>query len=133
MARQNQKRLTPKQQALEDIEAARASLAQHAALAAEEWNPRAVITRSISKHSAMWLGGAVVAGLAVIKLVWPSNHSNNRRDNFNAKAKNRGLFTLLLGPLLALGRQTAIDYAAHFLESQLPQKVSPNTSDAGSV
>lgn len=133
MARQNQKRLTPKQQALEDIEAARASLARHAVLAAEEWSPRAVITRSISQHRALWMGGAVLAGLAMLKLLWPSSHSNNQRDNFNTKAKNRGLFTLLLSPLLALGRKTAIDYAANFFESHLHRQVSPNTSDGETV
>jgi hypothetical protein len=133
MARQQQEQLTPKQQVLRDLENARASLAHHASLAAEEWSPRAVITRSIEKHRALWIGGAALAGLVLIKFVWPSGDSNNRRDNFSATAKNRGLFALLLGPLLALGRKTILDYGSQWFESYLRQKVSPNGPDAGTV
>jgi hypothetical protein len=129
MARQQQAQLTPKEQALQDLEAARASLAHHATLAAEEWTPRALITRSIEKHRALWIGGAALAGLALVKFAWP----NNQRDNFTTTAKNRGLVALLLSPLLALGRKSILNYGAQWFESYLKQKISPNGNDAGIV
>lgn len=129
MARQQQAQLTPKEQALQDLEAARASLAHHATLAAEEWTPRALIARSIEKHRALWIGGAALAGLALVKFAWP----NNQRDNFTTTAKNRGLVALLLGPLIALGRKSILNYGAQWFESYLKQKISPNGNDAGIV
>ncbi len=129
MARQQQAQLTPKEQALQDLEAARVSLAHHATLVAEEWSPRAVIARSIGKHRALWIGGAALAGLALVKFVWP----NNQRDNLTATAKNRGLLALLLSPLLAMGRKSILNYGAQWVESYLHHKVSPNASAAGTV
>ncbi|MFN0075057.1 MAG: hypothetical protein ACKVY0_01150 [Prosthecobacter sp.] len=129
MARQQQTPLTPKEQALQDLEAARASLAHHATLAVEEWSPHALVARSIEKHRALWMGGAALAGLALIKLVWP----NNRRDNLVATAKNRGLLALLLSPLLALGRKSILNYGTRWLESYLHKKASPNAPDLGTV
>ena len=133
MARQQQEQLTPKQQALRDLEAARASLAHHASLAVEDWHPRTMIARSIEKHRAFWIGGAVIAGVALMQLFRPGAIPNNSRDNPSRSSKNRGLFTLLFNPLIALGRQTVLDYGAHLLESILSRKISPNTSDPGTV
>lgn len=133
MARQQQAQLTPKQQALRDLEDARSSLAHHATLVAEEWSPRALLTRSIARHRTLWIGGAVLAGLALMKFAWPSGESNIRRDNFFAAAKNRGWFALLLSPLLALGRKAVLNYGSQMFESFLRQKISPNDPDAGTV
>ena len=133
MARQQQERLTPKQQALRDLEDARASLAHHAALAVEEWSPRALLTRSVEKHRALWLGAAAIAGVAVLKFIWPAGNSNNKHDNFFAGAKSRGLFALLLSPLLALARKSVLNYGSQWVETYLRTKVSPNDPDAGTV
>lgn len=133
MARQQQKPLTLKQQAVRDLEDARASLANHATLAADEWSPRAVVARSMERHRALWIGGAALAGLVLMKLVWPAGNANIKRDNIIADAKNRGLFALLLSPLVALGRKTVLSYGAQLFETFLRQKVSPNESDAGTV
>ena len=133
MARQQQAQLTPKQQALRDLEDARSALAQHATLVAEEWSPRALLTRSIARHRALWIGGAALAGLALMKFAWPSGDANNRRENFFTAAKKRGLFALLLSPLLALGRKAVLNYGSQMFESYLRQKVSPNGPDAGTV
>lgn len=133
MARQQQKQLTPKQQALRDLEDARASLAHHATLAAEEWSPRAMMARSMEKHRALWIGAAALAGLVLLKFVWPAGDSNNKRDNFITGAKNRGMFALLLSPLLAFGRKTVLNYGAQLFESFLRQKVSPNEPETGTV
>lgn len=133
MALPQQERLTPKQQALRDLEEARASLAHHASLAAEEWSPRALITRSFEKHRVKWIGAAALTGLALMKFAWPSSISNKGRDNFTSSAKNRGLFTLILSPILALGRKSLLNYGSQLLESYLYQKVSPNTPDSDTV
>ncbi len=133
MARQQQKQLTPKQEALRDLEDARASLAHHATLAAEEWSPRAVIARSIEKHRVLWIGGAVVAGLGLMKLVWPATVPANKRDNFIAGAKNRGWIALLLSTLVAFGRKSALNYGAQMVESYMRQKISPNEPRTGTV
>jgi hypothetical protein len=129
MARQQQEQLTPKQRVLRDLEAARASLAHHATQAAEEWTPRALIMRSFEKHRSLWIGGMALAGLALTQLF----RSGGRRENFSVAAKNRGLFALLLGPFLSLGRKTLLDYGTQWFESFLRQKISPNDPDAGTV
>lgn len=133
MARQQQERLTPKQQALRDLEDARASLAHHASLAIEEWSPRALLTRSVEKHRTLWIGAAAIAGAALLKFFWPSGDSHSKHDNFFASTKNRGLFALLLSPLLALARKSVLNYGSQLFETYLRQKVSPNDPDAGTV
>lgn len=133
MARQQPETLTPKQQALLDLEEARAALARHAALAVREWNPRTVISHSIERHRLWWIGGAAVAGLAAVRLLLFSGRSNNRRDNLDGSAKNRGLLALLLTPLLAYGRKAALNYGARLFQSYIQQKVSPNIRPPGGV
>jgi sensor c-di-GMP phosphodiesterase-like protein len=133
MASPQQERLTPKQQALHDLEYARASLAHHAVHAAEEWSPKAIITRSFHKHRAVWIGAAAIAGLAVLKAVWPSGGSHSRHDSISTAAKSSALSALLLGPLVALARKSLMSYGAQWLETYLHQKISPNAPDAGGV
>lgn len=133
MALQPQDQLTPKQQALHDLEVARTALARHATLAVKEWSPRAVISHSIERHRMAWLGGAALAGLAAVRLLFFSGRSNSRRDNPGASATNRGLLALLLTPLLAYGRKAALNYGAQLFQSYLHQKISPNVRPADRV
>ena len=133
MASPQQERLTPKQQAVHDLEHARASLAHHAAHAAEEWSPRAIFTRSVEKHRAVWIGVAAIAGLAVLKSVWPwrgAHHPSN--DSFNS-VKRSGLMALLLSPLLALARKSLLSYGSQWFETYLHQKISPNAPESAAV
>lgn len=133
MARQQQEQLTPKQQALRDLEDARASLAHHAAHAVEEWSPRALITRSVEKHRALWIGAAAVAGLAVLKAVWPSQGSTRHHEGSLSGAQRSGLFALLLSPLLGLARKSLMNYGTQLFETYLRQKISPNVPDSEAV
>lgn len=133
MAGQHPQTVTPKQQALQDLEAARAGLAHHAALAARDWSPRAVISHSIERHRLVWLGGAALAGLVAVRLLLFSGRSNSRRDNLDGSAKNRGLLALLLTPLLAYGRKAAMSYGARLLQSYVHHKISPNIRRSGEV
>lgn len=132
MASQSQERLTPKQQVLRELETARASLAHHATMAAQEWSPKAMISHSIQRHRGLWLGGAALVGLAVVRLFF-SGGSNSRRDNSGASATKGGLLALLLTPLLAYGRKAAVNYGAQMVQSYLRQKVSPNAPAADRV
>ena len=133
MARQQQERLTPKQQALRDLEDARASLAHHAALAVEEWSPKALLTRSVEKHRALWFGAAAIAGMALLKFIWPVGGTNPKQHSFLNSAKSSGMFALLLSPLIALARKSALNYGTQWFETYLRQRVSPNDPDAGTV
>ncbi len=133
MAQPQQERLTPKQQALRDLEEARFSLDWHAAHAVEEWSPRALLARSMQKNRLLWIGGAALGGLALMQLLRFSVSANNRRDNLNAPAKNLGWLALLLGPLVTLGRKTIMNHAAQLFESYLHQKVSPNATTTDRV
>lgn len=134
MALQQQAQLTPKQQALKDLGVARAALAHHATLAARDWSPKAMISHSIERHRAWWIGGAVLAGLAAVRLLFISRGgANYRRDNSGASAKKSGLLALLLTPLLAYGRKAALNYGAQFAQSYLRQKLSPNVRPSGRV
>mgnify|MGYP001430147404 CR=1 FL=1 len=134
MALQQQAQLTPKQQALQDLGAARSALAHHATLAAKEWSPKAMISHSIQRHRTLWMGGAVLAGLAAVRLLFFSGGgANYRRDNLGASAKKSGLWALLLTPLLAYGRKAALNYGAQIFQSYLQQKVSPNARPTGRV
>lgn len=129
MARQQQEQLTPKQQALRDLEDARASLAHHAAHAVEEWSPRALLTRSVEKHRALWLGASVIAGVALVKFIWPGGGSKSKPDNSSTGTRYGGWIALLLSPLVALARKSVLNYGTQWFESYLRQKVSPNDSD----
>ncbi len=126
MASQQQERLSPKQIVLRDLELARASLAHHTALVAEEYSPRALVARSFERNRALWIAGAAVAGILGIKLLMPSRHDNIERDFSSAPVKNRGLLSLLSVPLLALGRKAVMSYGTQFIQSYLGRQQPPN-------
>ncbi|MFC5455853.1 hypothetical protein [Prosthecobacter fluviatilis] len=135
MARKQQEQLTPKQQALRDLEDARASLAHHAAHAVEEWSPRALLTRSMQKHRTLWIGAAAVAGLAALKALWPSSARglSHHPEGSLSGAQRSGLFALLLSPLLGFARKSLMSYGTQLFESYLRQNISPNVQDSDAV
>ncbi|MDI1313213.1 hypothetical protein [Prosthecobacter sp.] len=133
MASPQQEQLTPKQQALYDLEYARASLAHHAVHAAEEWSPKAIITRSVEKHRGLWIGAAAIAGLVVLKAVWPSRRSRFQPEPSLSGAQRSGLFALMLSPLLGLARKSLMSYGSQMVQSYLRQKISPNVPDSEAV
>jgi len=125
MAGQQQERLSPKQIVLRDLELARASLAHHTALVAEEFSPRAMVARSFERNRVLWIAGAAAAGLIGIKLLLPSRQ-DIERDIVSAPVKNRGLLSLLSVPLLALGRKAVMTYGTQFIQSYLGRQQPPN-------
>lgn len=136
MARSSPEPLTPKQQALRDIEDARASLARHTALAVTEWSPRAVLARSFERHTALWIGGTALAGLALVRFAWASSSAQNGASTKSTSSnRSRSLRALLIGPVIALARKSAMGYASSLFESYLrrQRQVSPNASSRTSV
>ncbi|MEZ5388011.1 MAG: hypothetical protein R3F13_21090 [Prosthecobacter sp.] len=125
--------MNAKEQALQDLQAARVALAHHGRLAAEEWSPRAVIGRSFEKHRIWWLSGALLAGLIVIRGLRSPVSTNNGRDIPVVAAKNRTLWSFVLGPVIALGRRKVLDQASQFFESYFKHQFSPNTPPSKEV
>jgi hypothetical protein len=127
MAGQQLQRLTPKQQALRDLELARHELARESGLAADEWSPRAVLTRSFENHRMLWIAGSLVAGLAAIRLLLPSAASR-AEDGFDHEEPSRrrpsggltgGIVGLLAGPLIQMGRKAVTEYGMQWAQAWL--------------
>jgi hypothetical protein len=138
MAGQHLQRLTPKQQALRDLELARHELARETGLVAEEWSPRAVLTRSFERYRMLWIAGGVVAGLATIKLLMPSGSSRDD-DNFDddeierpppPRGLGRGLLGLMAGPLINMGRKAVTNYGMQFVQSWLQEQAGKTGDDS---
>lgn len=116
--------MTPKQQALNDLDRARSLLTAHLELAKEELNPRTIVTRSVRSHPWAWVTGAAVAGLFLVRTLIPAKPKKIERDNFGASATKGGLIALILPPLLAMVRQNAWKYGSQYLQSYLTQHIS---------
>jgi hypothetical protein len=125
MDRQSRTRpLTSKEQAVKDLERARSLLASHLELAAEDLNPRRVITRSVQQHRWVWATAAGVAGLLLVRTLWPSKRAKFERDNSGASATKGGLIALILPSLLSLARQNALKYGTQIAQNYLSQHFS---------
>lgn len=116
--------MTPKQQAIKNLDQARALITSHLELAREELNPRVIVTNSVRKHPWAWVAGAAVAGLLLVRGLMPEKGAKIERDNFGASAKKGGLIALILSPLLAMARQTAWKYGSQYLQTYLTQQIS---------
>ncbi|TDU69351.1 hypothetical protein EI77_03004 [Prosthecobacter fusiformis] len=116
--------MTPKQQALKDLDYARIQLSTHLQLAGEEFNPKFILTRSVRSHPFVWIGVAAAGGLLIVRFLMPPKHAKIERDNLTASATKSGLIALILTPVIAMARQTAWKYGSQFLQSYLTQHFS---------
>lgn len=116
--------MTPKQQALKDLDHARTLLASHVHLASEEYSPKAIAQRSWKEHPWIWIGTAAVTGLLLVRNLMPSPKAKFERDNFGASATKGGLIALILSPMLGMVRQAAWKYGSQFLQTYLTQHFS---------
>jgi hypothetical protein len=137
MASQHIQRLTPKQQAMRDLELARAELAQQSGLVADEWSPRAVMARSFERYRVAWIAGGVVAGLAVLKLVLPSSSRAVEDDYEDADERpvepvlrSAGLISRLTLPLVMMGRKAVLNYGMQFVQSWLQKRSEQTAGDS---
>ena len=119
MARQQQEGLTPKQAALRDLDLARTSLAVHTTLVAEEFSPRAMMSRSIERHRAAWIAGATCVGLIAIKLLLPGRRDESKANSEHGSSRSRGLLGLLMVPLMSFGRKAMMNYGSQFIQTWL--------------
>ncbi len=123
------KALTAKEQALKDLDVARALLGNHLHLATEELNPRVILRRSLREHTWVWIAGAGIGGLLLVRSLLPSRAPKFGRDNFDASATKSGLIALILSPMLVMARQAAVKYGTEFLQSYLTQHLSRPEGD----
>ena len=138
MASQHLQRLTPKQQALRDLELARHELARETGLVAEDWSPRAFMARSLERHRIFWIAGGVVAGLAAIKLLLPYRSSPvlDEDDDLElerpqpSRGLSSGLLGLLAGPLISMGRKAVTNYGMQFVQNWLQAKAAKTADDS---
>lgn len=138
MASQHLQRLTPKQQALRDLELARHELARETGLVAEEWSPRAVMARSFERYRYIWIAGGVVAGLSAIKLLMPSGSSRDADEDDDleierpqpSRGLSSGLLGLLAGPLISMGRKAVTNYGMQFVQNWLQAKAAKTADDS---
>lgn len=116
--------LTPKQQAVADLEAARASLAPQWHAVTTAASPSALVRRSLLQHKAAWAAGAVVAGLLAIRWLLPAKHRKNGRDTPTKSAKTGSILALLASPLLGMARKAALSLLTQHLQSYLHPPIS---------
>lgn len=121
--------MTPKQQALRDLDSARAALSSHLHLASEELNPKVIVSRSLRAHPWIWAGAAAIGGLLLVRGLMPSPRPKFERDNVGTSATKSGLIALILAPMLGMVRQTAWKYGSQYLQSYLTQHFSQREGD----
>jgi hypothetical protein len=126
-------KITPKQQALRDLDEARTLLGVHIHLASEEWNPRVILRQSMEKHLWAWVAAAGVGGLFLWRVLVPSGRSKNDRDISGASDTKKGFMALLTLPLLGMVRQAAVKYGTQFLQSYLTNQFSQHAAPKGDV
>lgn len=112
-------KLTPKQQALRDLDDARVLLGTHVHLASEAWNPRELLRQSVQKHAWTWVVAAGAGGLLLWRLIMPARRGKIDRDISTASGTKIGFMALLLQPVLAMARQAALKHGSQFLQSYL--------------
>jgi hypothetical protein len=117
-------KLTPKQQALKDLEEARSLLGVHVHLASAEWSPRELLRQAVQKHLWVWVSASGVGGLFLWQMLMPSRRTKIGRDISDSSAKKSGLIALLMSPMLGMARQTALKYGTSFLQSYLQNHLS---------
>lgn len=110
-----------KRQAIADLERARTSLALHGGEASADLSPAAMIERSFKKHRVVWVVGATIAGAVIVRYLLSSPPAKNERDNFGKSGTKGRLFRMLSGPLFAVGRKAAFDYATKYFKNQFQQ------------
>jgi hypothetical protein len=112
-------KLSPKQQALRDLDEARALLGAHVQLASEALNPRELLRHSLQKHAWAWGLAACVGGALIWRLASPSRRGKFDRDISGASDRKNSFIALLMQPVLGMARQAALKFGSQFLQTYL--------------
>lgn len=131
--RQSPVKLTPKQQALRDLDEARVLLGTHVHLASEAWNPRELLRQSVQKHLWAWAAAAGVGGLLLWRTLMPAKRGKFDRDISGASDRKNGFTALLMRPVLGMARQTALKYGTQFLQTYLTNHFSNHAGSPAPV
>ncbi len=115
--------LTPRQQALQDLADARASLGPLWQDATAQLSPATLIQHSVVKHRAAWAVGALVTGFLTVRMLIPSSRRKNERDSTDKSAKKSGLIALIATPFLGLARKAVLSFITtqvqHFVQNHV--------------
>lgn len=131
--RPSQLRLTPKQKAIRDLEVARSALGHYLHAASTDWNPKAIVQRSVKNHRWAWISGAAVGGILLIRFLIPRGPRKFERDNSGASATKSGLIALILGSVITMARQAALKSATQFFQTYLHQYLSRHEGERPSA
>jgi hypothetical protein len=133
MAQRHPTKLTPKQQALRDLDEARTLLGTHVHLASEAWNPRELLRQSMKQHVWAWAAAAGVGGLMLWRMLMPAKRGKFDRDISGGSDRKNGFIALLLQPVLGMAKGAALKYGTQFLQSYLTQPFSKHAGHSASV
>jgi hypothetical protein len=87
---------------------ARAALSTEASHAREQYRPLAIASRSFASNRLAWVAGGTVAGILLLRILWPSK---NGSDISGKSAKTRGFTGLLWSVAQALAQRAVLKYA----------------------
>ena len=99
-----------------ELELVRAELAHESRLARVEWNPVAIVRRSVQKHRLAWIIGGVFSGYVILRMLLPPKF---RSDNFagsDTKRREHGLFRRLV---MTFAWPAAMNYASSYFKDYL--------------
>jgi len=119
------KTLSPKQQAIADLEWARSQIGAQWVTVSQQASPSHLLQQSIKKHRPWWIGGAVVAGFLGIRALLPTAKNKNRRDTKAESVKTGGLIALIASPVLGMARKAALSWLTTQFQLYLQSTVKP--------
>lgn len=131
--RPNSIRLTPKQQAVQDLDTARQALGQHLQAVTTEWNPRTMVQRSFQAHRWAWISAAGIGGLILVRFLMARPAAKFERDNSATSATKSGLIALILSSVFAMVRQHALKFATQYVQGYLHQYLSRHEGERPSA
>ena len=116
MGRQKPTTAELKRQLVVQLDQARAELSFESRLASVEWNPAAMVRRSMEKHRIAWLVGGVAAGFLALRLLLPPKF---RSDNFSGSDTKRGVKGFAGRMVTTFAKRAVMNYASTHLKDYL--------------
>lgn len=117
--------MTEKEIILRDLDHARAAIHLHMGETSREWHPKALVSRSIENYRWVWVAGAVVAGVLMVRAINPLRSRKNERDISGKVATNRTLAALVTSPLIGMAKKAAFTLIASRIKDLFPAPAAP--------